>query len=86
MPVADVHALQGLGVTFLLLTEPPPPCTRPLPMCGLRFLALDCPLDLPTPSFLFAFLEFLEVQRKLLGALASSKETHNCICSLVSLS
>lgn len=85
MPVADVHALRHLGVTLLLLTDIPRH-TRALRMPGLRFLALDCPLDVPTPSFPFALLGSLEVQRKLLRALASSKETHNCICSLVSLS
>ena len=40
MPVADVHALQGLSVPFLLLTEPHPPL-EPVPQRGLRFLALD---------------------------------------------
>lgn len=83
MPVAEVHALHRLGVTFLQLTEPP--ALEPSPQRGLRFLALDCPFDLPTPSFPFTLLRFLELQRKLLGALASSKETHNCICSLVSI-
>lgn len=72
MPMVDMHALQALGVT-LLLREPrncsPPHSVNAGSWCWTVPLIF---LLQASPSLSCGFLE---VQRKLLGAPASSKET-----------